>query len=119
METSLNYSHQFLEASLARLDLLLHRQLQRSILTQGHSEETFLLDRYYISEEQAYALLFQKAGYSGVDEVDQEAEEYNRALATVDAQIAATVDAAQMAGHEIRFLQLAREFCLGCVDISA
>ncbi len=109
----------WMQAALSRLDILLHRQLQRFAQTHLEPAASGPLDKYYVSEAQAYALLFQSSSHNAPELPSAEVQDYAQALAALDQQLAATTAAAAAAGVAIPFLQLAQTFQLAQFDQDA
>lgn len=103
----------YIRVALARLDILLHRQLQRHSQAHIPSGEAGPLDRYYVTEAQAYTLLYQSAGHNQPDLPAAEVQDYTQALDTLDRQLAGIAADAAADGSRIAFLALAKTFSLG------
>jgi ATP-dependent 26S proteasome regulatory subunit len=105
-EADLSFQH--LQLELARLDIILHRQIQRQQRGGDPQEsEGNLLSSYHISDAQAYSLLERPFGY-GSEALDEAAAgPYEQALAQTEQQIAALVTEAEEAGLGLRLYRLA------------
>ncbi|MFQ5436108.1 MAG: ATP-binding protein, partial [Anaerolineae bacterium] len=113
-------SFQHLQLEMARLDILLHRQIQRFRKTTTPPPETNApLGRFYMSGEQAMSLLQRPLGaaYALLD--DETAAPYHRALTDIEQQIANLVNRAENAGAAPRLVRLALALGLDRFDLDA
>ena len=101
--TDLSFRH--LQLEFARLDIMLHRQIQR--LQPTNYSASPVLNNYHLSEEQAYGLLQRPFGHSPQLPDDEAIGGYNEALSQTEQQIAALVTQAEQAGESLRLFQLA------------
>ncbi|MCA9961055.1 MAG: ATP-binding protein [Anaerolineales bacterium] len=98
-------SFQHLQLEMSRVDILLHRQIQRQ--QQEAGEINNMLQRYHLSDAQAYALLQRPFGY-GSPALNEEADRpYHDALLQIEQQIASFVTEAEAQGTELRLHRLA------------
>jgi ATP-dependent 26S proteasome regulatory subunit len=106
-EVDLSFQH--LQLEFARLDILLHRQIQRQQhTTTPQSDARSAIGSFHISDAQAYTLLQRPFGH-GWDALEAEAAEpYEQALAQTDTQISALLSHAEQIGERLRLHQLAR-----------
>jgi hypothetical protein len=102
----------YLRIALARLDILLHRQLQRYSQAHLPSNAPGPLEKYYVTEAQAYSLLYQSAGHNAPDLPEAEVQDYAQALDALDRQLAGMAADATADNAHIPFLNLARTFRL-------
>jgi hypothetical protein len=104
--TDLNFQH--LQLEFTRLDILLHRQVQRQGLGAAlPGGEDGALSLYHLSEAQVYELLQRPFG-AGDYLLDEAVEgHYSDALPQVEQEIATLVGHAGQAGQPLRLLALA------------
>ncbi|MBE2199148.1 MAG: ATP-binding protein [Anaerolinea sp.] len=102
-------SFQHLQLEMSRLDILLHRQIQRQGRQAAVGEgDGAVLNLYHLSETQAYALLQRPFG-AGDYALDEAIEgHYTDALPQVERDIATLVNRAEAAGKPLRLVALAR-----------
>lgn len=105
LDVDLSFQH--LQLELARLDIMLHRQIQRFQKSQSPPEADSPLSLYHLSANQAYALLERPFGHGPVELDDENDAPYLAALADVQAQIAALVSHAEDIGEPLRLYRLA------------
>jgi hypothetical protein len=104
---------QYLAAELARLDLLLQREVRRWVLAGQDPNDDYR--GLYIAQTEAAALVARPFGTSWGQSIalpPDEAAAYTAALAHAAAQIAAAAAACRAAGAAPRLLQLAQDFAL-------
>ncbi|NTV63017.1 MAG: AAA family ATPase, partial [Oscillochloris sp.] len=101
--------HEYLLLALARLDILLHRQIARRQQSEGEQRDTGART-FYLSSREAFALLQPPAGV-GAQRLDDE-EDYDMALAHADEVLAAAVHTAQRTGRQLPLHDLAELFAL-------
>ena len=107
-DSDLNLSFAHLQLELARLDILLHRQIQRfHQATLPVDEEEKNNSSYFLSTNQALALLQRPFGGSYDELDDDENLLYEEALLEVQEEIAALADQADEQGIALRLFQLA------------
>ncbi|MFW5941154.1 MAG: ATP-binding protein [Chloroflexota bacterium] len=101
-------SFRHLQLEFARVDVLLHRQIQRQGETDRPEDEPAnIFTGYHLSEADAYALLERPFGY-GYEELEPHANEpYDQALAHVQEQIATMITHAENEGQPTRLHRLA------------
>ncbi len=113
------YTLQHIQLELTRLDLLLHRrmrQVQAAKAAQAEGGSPF--DNFYVSDEQAFALLQQPFGE--LDGIDLEQEGvYETMIEDVDGQIFELADEAAADGESLRFLRLGELFGLSRFELDA
>ena len=100
----IDVSFRHLQLEFARLDIMLHRQIQR---LQQNGAATTGLNSYHLSEEQAYALLQRPFGHSLHLTDDETNDSYSQALAQTEEKIASLVTQAEQEGQPLRLFQLA------------
>lgn len=111
----LSFSH--LQLELGRLDVLIHRLVQRRQQAREQVEgETQLLPGYYMSEAQAYALLQRPFGYHGSLSEDA-GKSHAEALKQVNGHIAAITAEAQQQNQSLKLLHLAGLFNLDRFEV--
>ena len=101
--TDISFRH--LQLEFARLDILLHRQIQR--LHQPTDGSTTAMNSYHLSEEQAYGLLQRPFGHSPHLSDNEADSAYDQALRQTEQQIASLVTQAEQEGQTLRLFQLA------------
>ncbi len=104
---AVDLSFQHLQLELARLDILLHRQIQRFQQSQTPPESDAPLSLYHLSANQAFALLQRPFGHGPVELEAADSAPYAAALAEVEGQIAALVTHAEEIGEPLRLYRLA------------
>lgn len=122
-ELTADHTFRHLQLELMRLDMLLHRQIrrqQRRKQTAAGSEagQQNLFQNFYVSDEQAYALLQRPFG-QGTDNQSREQENvaYEQALQNIEAQIEALAFEAEEHGEPMRLLRLAQLFHLNRFEL--
>ncbi len=105
--TDLNFQH--LQLEFTRLDILLHRQVQRQGLSTPATEgENSVLSLYHLSQARVYELLQRPFG-AGDYLLDETVEaHYATVLPKVEQDIAALVGYAERTGQPLRLMALAR-----------
>ncbi|MCB8942756.1 MAG: ATP-binding protein [Ardenticatenaceae bacterium] len=101
--TDISFRHMQLE--FARLDIMLHRQIQR--LQQSDNGYSMLPVSYHLSQEQAYLLLQRPFGHAPHLADDDSNTAYEDALQETEQQIAQLVGQAEQEGETLRLFQLA------------
>ncbi|MBE2220107.1 MAG: ATP-binding protein [Anaerolineae bacterium] len=106
-DSNSNLSFLHLQLELARLDILLHRQIQRFHQATLPVAEDVDNGRFFMSTNQALALLQRPFG-SSYDELNEEEDTpYEEALTDIQQQIAAVVEQADAQQISLRLFQLA------------
>ena len=112
-----NLSFVHLQLELARLDILLHRQIQRFHQATLPTTEEGSNGRFFFSVTQAHAMLQRPFGGSYA-ELDEETNlPYEDALLKVQEQIGALVDEADEQGVSLRLYRLAQMLELDRVEL--
>lgn len=117
---STDTSFQHLQLEMARLDILLHRQIQRfqkSALPPPADNAP--LGRFYMSGDQAMSLLQRPLGaaYQLLD--DETAAPYQQALSDIEQQIATLISQAENVGETSRLYRLALVLGFDRFDLDA
>jgi len=115
-----NISFQHLQLEMARLDILLHRQIQRfQKATTPLPDTNTPLGRFYMSGEQAMSLLQRPLGaaYETLD--DETAAPYQQALSDIEQQIANLISHAENGGEISRLYRLALVLGFDRFDLDA
>ncbi|MCA9981698.1 MAG: hypothetical protein KDD89_12715, partial [Anaerolineales bacterium] len=123
-ELTADFTFRHLQLELMRLDMLLHRQIRRQQRRRqagqdgehGRGEQPNLFQNFYVSDEQAYALLQRPFG-QGSEDSAQERAAYAQALDNIDAQIEALVQEAEAHDEPMRLVRLADLFRLNRFDL--
>ena len=100
-------SFQHLQLEMARLDILLHRQIQRFQQGQTPPEVDAPLSLYHLSANQVVALLQRPFGHGPAHLSAADDAPYAAALAALEGQIAALVSHAEAVGEPLRLHRLA------------
>ena len=112
-------SFQHLQLEMARLDILLHRQVQRFQKTTSSPPNENTLGRFYMSGDQAMMLLQRPLG-AAYEHLDNEAAApYHQALSDVEQQIAVLINRAENEGQMSRLYRLALALRLDRFDLDA
>ncbi len=107
-----------LQAELARIDLLVQREVHRWQLAGQDPNDAFR--GLYVSDAQAQALILRPLGFSWGDAVDLEADElaaYGESISKAELQVKALRNAARCQGQALRLECLAESFDLDRFDV--
>ena len=129
-ELTADFTFRHLQLELTRLDMLLHRQIRRQQRRRqahnqsngssqnGHNggEQPNLFQNFYVSDEQAYALLQRPFG-QGTGENEQETAAYGQALQNINEQIQELAEEAESREEPMRLLRLVALFNLNRFEL--
>ena len=104
-ESNLSFVH--LQLELARLDILLHRQIKRFQQNATPNDDDSAGNSYFMSGNQVLSLLQRPFGSSYFDLDDEENLPYDDALNRIQGEIASLVEQAQADQVPLRLFQIA------------